>query len=308
MTDANPEFRQSETENKFREFFKDGSVTIIYRDNKTLPPIVEKMKDRLIQRGVNIDVRVFPMGTPEEEIRSEYEKFKGDIKGDIIADQTFERSTGEYPKFTFEDLEYETTSKAVLGVDWKSPDFRKLSHEQQVEMEGRLFSAMFRKAQEKSGNKIKRLYIVEPLISDHFPSSFDLPNKGVSSKDGRGHQPDTEYAAYLKEWANSAGIADVQIVADPVSLDKLTQEEAYMLYDGHATPWEWFSDFYGFEENERGALRPKDEKTFDERTIDVNRFLIEMDRNFGVIDGAEDKMPDLVFEALQQNVEDDLAR
>jgi hypothetical protein len=277
--------------------FKNNTLNIFYRDNSVLPAIASDLERQAAAMGAHVNMHVFPAGMSEEEIRSEYESMKREIQGDIVADGTFISATHQSILVSFEELLGNATDRVMSGADRHARDYDNTSPAEKLEIEKSLFVSIFKKAQEKSGNKIKKLYILQPTISHHFQSAADL---GVIHNEERGTR-DGEYASYLEMWASEAGISEVEITENPPNPFFLEEEGVYLLYDRHAPFDEKIGGvmdyMYGLEGSSRYDL--KKEKVFKEKAVSIDNLMSDMEEKFHIQDGADVGMEIAIQDAMR---------
>jgi hypothetical protein len=215
--------------------FKDNTLNIFYRDNEALPKIAAEVERQAIAMGAHVNIHVFPKGAGEEEIRMEYESMKDGIQGDIISDETFSIATAQRPLVRFESLLDRATEMAMTGADRRALDYTKRTPGEKLEAEKSLFIAIFKKAQAKNGNAIKKIFIFPETISDHFQSAMDLQEANHEERGTR----DGEYLKHIEGWIKEAGIADIEVISNARNVRKITpllesDGGIYLLYDRHA--------------------------------------------------------------------------
>lgn len=237
--------------------------SIIYRDNVSLGKIAPIVEAEIISQGGKIGIKkVFPAGTPEEEINAFLLENKNVIANthqvfDTTTKIPFLKITGNFE----ENSDYQGTldNWDSCSISYAIQDLlkeKKFSRAVQIdsleekrdylEELGLMYETMLSKASAEF--KAKEFIIVKG-ISQNVPAW-----KGVTLIDHENHREHTryvedtdesrlrndveEFAKLMKTWFNNVGITNVEIIStvadiSAMQLEKLKKGDAVIIFDRH---------------------------------------------------------------------------
>jgi len=228
---------------------------LAYRDNdlfrKHIPEIVNKLKSL----GREVRLQIFPEGTTKAEMEKWYKENENDLQGmSLVTDWTFGgaaisasgvyRGSKDY-ELHLDLLMEQAVQRAIFGTLPEEHEKAKSDHQQSQKSiekllytDQQMFEEIFKRIQEKTGNGIKKIFIVNEKLTAHSDYFVGLVAKKLkrSVDDYDLKKYNQEYANYLKQWLQNAGVQEVYIVnfASEIPANISQEESAYIITDRHA--------------------------------------------------------------------------
>ena len=246
-------------------------VYIVYRDNDLFRRCVPVIQTFLEEQGYTVNLQVFPVGTPEEEIKNWYLVHQTELQKEgtlILADFTSQRST-EYklePRISLDSffrkimVEYITGDPTLMRgyveqIFYKAfenrdnpEELRKIKEEYLSKL-GEVFIRILATIPEEKRQEMKIVILkglikghtlLPPLI-EHEPYFVAVPKMKENFEE---LQKETdEFTEKMREWLIKAGIPEPNIFVFSTAaeipqgiMEELIQgENTYIIFDRHTT-------------------------------------------------------------------------
>lgn len=250
----------AETEHRSKFF-------ISYRDNDFFGEFVPKIINDLRRRDIQVETKVFPKGTPEEEIKKWAEENRQILTGkELILDRTVKWQLGRTEDLTIKNPKHgegsyldsifeEVSGKAILGSEFfdkieegntyrKRKSLKERTDEERWELAKLGFQEIMRNLIEANGQQPDKIVLVIKKLADHDPFTLlwrdKLPDKEkpyIRLEETREEFGDPKAAEIIAEWLGGLGISEDSIITvnDFDQSTEFTDESNnFVILDRHA--------------------------------------------------------------------------
>lgn len=239
-------------------------VFVAYRNNDFFVEFVPKIINDLKRRDIPVETKIFPKGTPDEEIKKWAEENRHILtEKELILDATIRRNLGSTNDLTvkkskqggssyLDSIFEEVSGRAILGSEFldkieegnmyrERKSLKERTDEERWELTKSGFQEIMRNLIEANGEQPDQIILVIKKLADHDPFTLlwqdKLPDKKkpyIRFEETREQYGDPKAVEIIAEWLKELGISEDKIIkANDINTELIDKSNNFVILDRH---------------------------------------------------------------------------